>query len=109
VNDDLRIANAAALPGNSQAIDAPRDRANRKRVPSVLTPERQRDAVRMVRAGRFVHQVAKEFSVSEVVILELWKRDTDRRATDFLRTLEAQIQNVSDELRGRVAARRKVA
>jgi len=47
--------------------------------------------------------------VSEVVIFELWKRDTDRRVAEFMRGLESRLVEIDEDLRGRVAARRQVA
>lgn len=86
------------------------DRVYANRVPSALTPERQREAVRAVRAGRSIHQVAAEFSVSETVISELWMRDVQRKTREFMDALQQQIQEIDDELRGRKPwAQRQVA
>lgn len=86
--------------GKSQPAHRTSDRVYAKRVPSALTPDRQRDAVRQVRAGRSVHQVAAEFSVSETVIFELWKRDTDRKTKELLESVNAKLEEVDEVLRG---------
>lgn len=87
--------------GAAQATARKTDRVYAKRVPSALTPDQQRDALREVRAGRSVHQVAADKSVSESVILELWHRDTQRKTREFLDILQSQITEIDDELRGR--------
>lgn len=93
-----------------QSVKRQTNRAYAKRVPSALTPDRQREAVRAVRAGRSVHQVAAEFSVSESVIQELWARDVERKTREILDSLRSQIQEIDDELRGRKpCAQRRVA
>jgi hypothetical protein len=73
-----------------------------KRVPSYLTPDRQRQAVRDVRAGRYVHHVAQEYGVANSVILELCQRDLERRVRDFMAGLSARIDEMDADLRGRV-------
>lgn len=61
-----------------QAIDRKPIRLNR-RVPSVLPLERRLEVIGEVRAGRSIHQTAKAYSVSEVVVLELYVRDLELR------------------------------
>jgi hypothetical protein len=93
----------------SQSQEKRRNTLNAKRVPSYLTVERQREAVREVRAGRSVHQVAKDKSVSEAVILELYQRDLERRTRDLMAGLSARLDEMEAELRGARPARRQVA
>jgi hypothetical protein len=95
--------------GNSQPDGRKRNRVYAKRVPSYLTPDRQRDAVRSVRAGRAVHHVAQEFGVAESVILELCQRDLERRVRDLMGDLAARLDEIDADLRGKRPAARGAA
>lgn len=73
----LQFPSPSQGPGPQPAA-AKRKRPN-KRVPSCLTGQRQNEALSCVRAGRSIYQTAKEFSVGECVITELFLRSLERR------------------------------
>lgn len=77
-----------AQPRGQQDIAAKPKRRYPKRMPSSLTKMQQSLAVQTVRhTKRSVHEVAHEYSVANVVVLELWLRNLERR----LAILEAEL------------------